>query len=281
MAAAEPPPETTKLRLIRSAMCQAPQYVATELLHGEGFANIQEVNISKVGILPRIQALAAGEGDFLSTYVGPLIARIDAGDAVLVLSGLHAGCFRLYATKGIRSIRDLKGKTIAVDSMGGGGHSFLVSMASYVGLNPQKDINWVTNSSTEFARLLAEGKIDAYMDFPSAPQEPRPEKIGRMVLNSAEDRPWSQYFCCMVVANRKFVRKNPMATKRALRAILKAANICALEPDRTARLLVDKGFTKDYDYVFQRLNDIPYGKWRDYDPRTPCAFTVFASTKRG
>ena len=54
------------------------------------------------------------------------------------------------------------------------------------------------------------------------------------MVNSAADRPWSQYFCCMLIANRDFVRQNPVATKRALRAILKAADLCAHEPERAA-----------------------------------------------
>ena len=71
-------------------------------------------------------------------------------------------------------------------------------------------------------------------DFPRT-QELRARSLGRVVVNSAADRPWSQYFCCMVAANREFVRKYPVATKRAMRAILKATNICAVEPERAAR----------------------------------------------
>ena len=66
-----------------------------------------------------------------------------------------------------------------------------------------------------------------YLGFPPDPQELRARKIGHVVVNSAVDRPWSQYFCCMATANREFVRKHPVATKRALRAILKAADLCA------------------------------------------------------
>ena len=47
-----------------------------------------------------------------------------------------------------------------------------------------------------------------------------------------QDKPWSQYFCCMVAAGRDFVRDYPVATKRAVRAVLKAANVCATEPER-------------------------------------------------
>jgi NitT/TauT family transport system substrate-binding protein len=57
-----------------------------------------------------------------------------------------------------------------------------------------------------------------------------------------------------------------------MRAILKANQICALEPERAARLLVDKGFTPQYDYALQTMKEIPYGKWRDYDDEDSVRF---------
>jgi NitT/TauT family transport system substrate-binding protein len=271
--AAEPAPETTKLRLIRSApVCTAPQYIAEELLRGEGFSDIQEIRKEGGGIPARIQALGAGEGDILSTYIGPLLARIDTGDPIVILSGLHVGCLQLFATERIRTIRDLKGKTVAINETGSAGHYFLASLASYVGLNPAKDIHWVTHSSVEAIRLLAEGKIDAYQALPPDPLELRAKRIGHVVVNSALDRPWSQYFCCMVAANREFVRKNPAATKRALRAIMKTVDICALEPERSTRFLMDKGYTKNYDYALGTLKEIPYGRWREFDPEDTVRF---------
>ena len=60
--------------------------------------------------------------------------------------------------------------------------------------------------------------------------------------------------------------KNPVATKRVLRAVLKGADLCAGEPERAARLLVDGGFTGRYHYALQTMRDVPYDKWREYDP---------------
>jgi hypothetical protein len=43
-AAAEPPPETTRVRLThRPVLCEAPNYVAEELLRSEGFTDVQYV----------------------------------------------------------------------------------------------------------------------------------------------------------------------------------------------------------------------------------------------
>jgi NitT/TauT family transport system substrate-binding protein len=63
-----------------------------------------------------------------------------------------------------------------------------------------------------------------------------------------------------------------VATKRVMRAILKAADLCATEPKRVAQRIVDGGFTPRYDYALQTLNEITYGKWRDYDPEDTIRF---------
>jgi len=112
--------------------------------------------------------------------------------------------------------------------------------------------------------LFVEGKIDAFLGFPPAPQDLRARRIGHVIVNTGVDRPWSQYFCCMIAGNPDYVRAYPTATKRVLRAILKATDLCATEPARVARQLVDGGFTPRYDYAQQTLSDNPY-KWREYD----------------
>ena len=151
-------------------------------------------------------------------------------------------------------------------------HIFLASMAAYVGLDPRTDITWAIHPSADAMQLLAEGKIDAFLGFAPDPQELRARKIGSVVVNSAVDRPWAQYFCCITVGNRAFVRKHPVATKRALRAILKASDLCALEPERAARSVVDKGYAKSYTYALQTMQEVPYGKWREYDPEDTVRF---------
>jgi NitT/TauT family transport system substrate-binding protein len=130
-------------------------------------------------------------------------------------------------------------------------------------------------------RLLAEGKVDAYLAFPPDQYELRARKVGHVIVNSVKDRPWSQYFCCLLGANREFLQRQPVATKRAIRAILKASSLCALEPERVARSLVDRGFTQRYDYAFQTVKDIPYGRWREYDAEDTMRFWALRLREAG
>jgi NitT/TauT family transport system substrate-binding protein len=159
---------------------------------------------------------------------------------------------------------------VAVPELGSAHHVFVAAMASHVGIDPKRDINFVIHPPTESMHLLAEGKIDALMGFPPDPQELREKKIGHVIVDSRLDRPWSQYFCCIVAAHQDFVRKHPAATKRALRAIMKATQFCAAEPERAARLVAGKGYR--YDYSLQTMKEIAYARWRDYDAEDTVRF---------
>jgi NitT/TauT family transport system substrate-binding protein len=269
--AQEAPPETTTIRLAKiGGICIAPQYVADELLRAEGFTDIRYV-ATDAGISATL-ALARGELDFTANFAPTLIIPIDAGEPITIVGGEHIGCFELFARDGIRSIPDLKGKNVGVQGLGSSQHVFLSSMAAYVGLDPGKDIHWVTSASPTPMELFAAGKIDAFLGFPPDPQDLRARGIGRVIVNSTLDRPWSQYFCCMLAAHRDYVRRHPIATKRVLRAIVKAADLCVNQPERVAQHIVDAGFTPHYDFALQSLREIPYAKWRDYDPEDTVRF---------
>ena len=208
--------------------------------------------------------IGRGEVDFSTVEAASLVQAIAGGAAVVAVAGVHVGCYELFAQQNIRRVSELKGKRVAAMD-----NPWLFSLiAAQVGLDPATDFDYVssTDPSINPLELFAQGKIDAFLGFPPHPQELRARGFGNVLVSTAMDRPWSQYFCCMLVGNREYVRNHPVATKRALRAILKAADLCAAQPERVARRLVDRGFAPRYDYALQTLNDVPYDRWREYDP---------------
>ena len=78
----------------------------------------------------------------------------------------------------------------------------------------------------------------------------------------------------MVSGHSDFITKNPIATKRALRAILKAVDIVTRDPGLATRTLIAKKVRKEseYKYVLRALKDIPYDKWREYNPEDTIRF---------
>ena len=277
-AAAESPPETTRIRLARiPSICRAPQYMTAELLRSEGFSDVKYIAWQRTS--EATDAVATGAVDITMQYVGPSILQLDAGKPIVVLAGIQPGCFELFGTERIRSIRDLKGKTVAIEELAGSEYTFISSMMTYVGLDPRKDVRWSTVPASDAKQLLAEGKIDAFLALPPDPQELRARRIGHVVVNSVMDRPWSEYFCCMVVGHREFVRSNPVATKRALRAILKAADACATDPARAARFLVENGYASTTTTRSRRCERYPITNGACTTMKTPFAFTLCACAR--
>jgi NitT/TauT family transport system substrate-binding protein len=268
-ALAEPPPEVTRIRLVRvPALCFAPQYVAEELLRLEGFTEVEYVKL-----LEAIPSTLEKSAD-LAMFGGPsILPAIDAGFPIVSIAGVHEGCWELFAHDPVRTIQDLRGRSVAIGLMGGTEHVWLSSMLAYVGIDPRTEIDWVTETDLRSPkRLFMEGKASAFLGFPPEPQELRALKVGRVIVNTTLDRPWSQYFCCMIAGHRDFVTKNPVATKRALRAMLKAADICSRDPERAARLLVEKGYEPRYEIALEVLKGLSYDRWRTDNPADTLRF---------
>jgi NitT/TauT family transport system substrate-binding protein len=109
----------------------------------------------------------------------------------------------------------------------------------------------------------------------------RAKGIGSVIFSSALDRPWASYFCCVVGGNREFVKQHPVATKRAVRALLKGSQVCATDPDGTARFLVKRGFTANYDYAAQAMRELNYTRWRDFSTEDSVRFFALRLQEAG
>jgi NitT/TauT family transport system substrate-binding protein len=270
-----PPPETTTVRvaLWRGYACLTPQSISEALLRAEGFTDVRFVPPSETA------GVVQGSIDFDLESAPWVLASLDAGVPVTVLAGVHPGCFELFAHAPVRTITDLRGKRVAIDYVGSGPHMYLTIMLAQVGLDPATDVQWVadpieahaTAGKTSMQRFV-DHDVDAFLAFAPEPQELRDRNIGKVILNTAQDQPWSHYFCCMSYGRSQFVRDYPIATKRFLRAILKGADMCAAQPELAARQLVDAGYSDHYEYALQTLIDLPYGRWREYDPADTLRF---------
>jgi NitT/TauT family transport system substrate-binding protein len=129
-----------------------------------------------------------------------------------------------------------------------------------------------TNKFGDAKNFYLDGKADAFFAFPPEPQELRANNVGRVIMNTTIDRPWSQYFCCLLGGRNEFIEGNPISTRRALRAILKAADVCTQEPERAARILVEKGWEPRYDIALEVLNTLSYNRWRTDNPEDSIRF---------
>lgn len=127
-AMADPPPETTRIRLVKASLCTAPAYVAEELLHREGFSDVQYLD-DDPGEIGTSKPVAMGAPDINMSFRLTTLIRVEAGEPGVMLGGVHTGCYELFANERVRTVRDLRGCRVAVPGVGSTHHLFLRTCA--------------------------------------------------------------------------------------------------------------------------------------------------------
>ena len=276
--AEEPPPEITTIRLEKDPVtCIAPQVVQA-LLRAEGFTEIQYVELTEANsrVSPIPAMLVHDEVDFVRDFAASHVLLMDAGAPITLLTGLHSGCFEVIGKEDIRQIAGLKGRNVGTSY---GDEVLLRIVASLVGT--QSRAGYPLDLFRPPHGSVHRWKSRCVSRHPPVLQEAHARNIGHVVASSIADRPWSQYYCCFLATRTEFAREYPIATKRVLRAILKAVDLCVSDPKQIAQLLVDGGYTDHYDYALQMLNDTRYDVWRDYDPEDTLLFYALRMHEAG
>ena len=237
------PPPSSRSRPTKIRFVHAPSHLPRAAVSRRGAAapgRVHRRGVSPAGNPKRSRSPRRWARQTSRCGHARLIPHLDAGRPIVLLAGVHGGCYELFGNERVRAIRDLKGKTVAIQYFGRRGPRLLSSMLAYVGIDPRQDVKWIARRAPCAMRWRCSSKARPTRSSasPSSRRSCAQKKIGHVIVNTAQDRPWSQYFCCMVAANRDFAQRNPIATKRVLRAILKATDICAADPQRAARYLV-------------------------------------------
>jgi len=279
-SAALPPPETTTVRLVTYA-CDPPLWLAKEFLHEEGFTEVQYVE------WPGFTRdwVTKGAADFGPGHPEEVVSAVDAGLPIVALAGIHSGCQELWAAPGIGGIRDLRGKRIAVFAKNTGDQffSFFATTLAYVGIDPLKDVDFfeVDGAYPALMKAFQDGRSDAFLAAAegSAVLRRSPRVASTKILDQSVDKPWSQYVCCMLVANRDWTRENPIATKRVTRAVMRAADATMKDRALAAREGVARGvqglpgFNTITDVeILNETIAMPSYEWRELDPEETLRF---------
>ena len=215
------------------ALCIAPQYVAEDLLRARrvrGSALRRDEGRQPVHRAMRSRPARSTSACTASPSV---IREPRRRRPILVLGGVHVGCYELFAPKASASIRELKGGPSAVPL---GRRSSTSSPADgsdpNVGLDPDRDVALGHPPGGRTGTAPHRGKDRRVPGLPAGVTGAEGEEgRSRPASNSALDRPWAQYFCCAIVANRDFVRRHPGGHEaRRARPAEIGRHLCAWSP---------------------------------------------------
>ncbi len=258
-----PPPETTSIRLTAGA-CDSAIFGAERFLREEGFTDIQ---ISDMGTSA---AIAAGTAHIGNLFPQSFFNSVESGPKVVSLGGLHPGCVELWAQPGISSTKDLKGRSITVTSkaLTNLQYTYIAIALRQAGVDP-KDVNFLVQADADPLKLYLDGKSDAVFvaTTGAAALKTNPANKGKMIFSQVMDEPWKSNNCCFIVASEPWYRANPIAAKRAMRAIYRTADSLPADRADAAKLATDKGLfggAPALANVREAANMVPLD-WRTYD----------------
>jgi NitT/TauT family transport system substrate-binding protein len=222
--------------------CEAPIFMAVE----KGFFKDEglDVTLVKCEWANYKDVLALGGFDITHHLVMYFLKPIEQGLDVKFLGGIHRGCLRVQTATGssIHSVEDLRGKRIGVPGMGTPPFIFANRVLNAHGIDPGKEISWRVFPAGELGLALQKGDVDAVADSEPIGTLLTADGKVRNVADQATEMPYSDEYCCAVLANGKFVAANPKAAAAATRALLRGAKWVEANPLAAARLSVEKKY---------------------------------------
>jgi len=268
-----PAPETTTVRIVVPPECDPGIWLAKDFLLAEGFTDVRFVAtpfVSRTWLTNDLADVGPAHAEFT-------VATIDAGLPLTILAGLHTGCFELWVDSSIANVHDLRGRRISVrqKDLSDQFFVFFAALLGYIGIDPLKDVRFVESGPDDYPGMIAsytDGRADAVLaGGAQGPLLKRLKAPGHVIFDTMVEKPWSQYVCCHLVANREWTRRYPIATKHVTRAVLRATDAAAKDHQRAAHDSVAGGYPKDGSLVVESMAMAGYN-WRDLEPEETLRF---------
>src|SRR5215813_13679952 len=204
-----------------------------------------------------VPALASGDADYY-TGASALRAALQGLPIKIVASYLQGNDQTLVTRSDIRSVRELKGKTVAIGSPGGSPDRNARLMLRHFGLEPEKDVKLSPGGLPE-GRLarLQQGLIDATVV--PVPLDLLATKMGLNLLARAYEL--FTYPGSGLVTTTKKIKEKPDEIKRVIKAGIKSSRYIKSNRDATIKFLMDwqkidsEIATATYEYLSKASND--------------------------
>jgi NitT/TauT family transport system substrate-binding protein len=224
------------------AACHAPLgYAADKGIFAKHGIDIELVDFLATGDDVLTKYLAAGKLDVGAGFLLGWLKPLDEGLDVKLISATHAGCMRLLTTagSGIKTLAQLKGKTIAVGAVNDAAQqTFSVSLAK-AGIDPATDITWKAYPDNLLAVAVQKGQADALAHID-------PQGYGwihddhLVEIANSQTGAYVNLSCCTVGASIPFLKRDKALVRRVVEAIIETHEFVASHPGEVAKYYKDK-----------------------------------------
>lgn len=248
-----------QIQALAGGVCGAPAYIAKE----EGFFAKNGINVTLTSGTFETQkdGLASGRypvanGDF------QFFPSVQQGLKIRVVGGLHTGCIKLVVPPNskIKTAKDLKGKRIGVDEIGGTPMAITSVVLANAGIDPQNGVTWKPFPLDQLVTEVKKGEIDAF-----AAWDPfgtlAVQNNGYKVLTDISTSPlFKGRTCCFLYASQKYIDSNPALIKAIVKSYREADAWIQKNPAKAAAIEINKKYiaTADLKLVTNQLKSYSF-----------------------
>src|SRR5207249_2441101 len=216
----------------------AAQFVPLPLGEKRGFFKEEGLQAEFIRIRPAISsaALVSGEIDYDAVIGNGIGAAIRGLPVRLVACFMPATPIAIIARPDIKSVQDLKGKAIGLNTFGGTLESISRLIAKHFGLDPDKDIKFLATGTVDsrFA-AMKQGLTAATLGSP--PIDFLGKKLGFIVLARANEL--FNFPASGLVASVKAIKERPDQIKRVIKAGIKASRYIRQNREGTLPVMIE------------------------------------------
>lgn len=181
-------------------------------------------------------AFVGGQTDFVTFASSETISPFSQGAnfKIVLETDKSNGCEGLVATSDIKSIEDLKGKTVATQ-MYSVDHMFLLTLLEEHGMS-EKDINIVDMSIQESGNAFIAGQCDAACIWD--PYFSQAKDAGGTVIFSSADNP--DLITDVLAASDDIIKNNPEAVEAVIKSYFDAVEYWKNNPEEANAFMGEK-----------------------------------------
>lgn len=163
-----------------------------------------------------LNALNSGKIDLFVPALADIIpAYVRGADTkVIMVQDYSAGADGLIAKSDIKSVKDLKGKNVAIE-LGGSDHLFLLKCLENAGLTT-KDVNLINMSTGDASNAFISGQVDAAAIEPSLSMAQK--ETGGNILASTKDAEYEGLIPAVLATNGNALKTKREEIKKVMKA---------------------------------------------------------------
>jgi NitT/TauT family transport system substrate-binding protein len=246
-ATAQFPLGRTQIQALGGGLCGSPSYIAKEL----GFWEEEGIDVELVSGTFQQQKDGLASGQFLVTNGDfQFFPAVNEGLDIKIIGGLHEGCIKLLVPgdSPIRSVADLRGKTIGVDEVGGTPWAITSVALANAGIDPREEageVTWAPYDLTVLEEVAARGEVDAIAAWD--PFGTQAEKDGfRVLVDIGAGNIFGGRYCCFLYASNQAIQQQPEQVEALLRGWYRAVEWIAANPEEAADIVTDSSKHEAY-----------------------------------